>query len=145
MNQPKLIMSTLYGFHALTPEEGKEFITEINFSRIKIYEMEKEIKELKEQLDRAAEHHTLFIKENNKLKKIINSNNLLNDNYNLVEENERLKEENDKLLDELAEIREILLPHVNINNSCGDMLACTVGSPYCIKCLAKNIAEQFKL
>lgn len=63
----------------------------------------------------------------------------------LKKENERLKDDNDRAYDILANIRDILLPLVNpIDNACGDMGACTVSNPECIKCLAEQIKGQFE-
>jgi len=51
----------------------------------------------------------------------------------------------DDALNILADIREVLLPLVNPKeNICGDMLACTVSEPSCIKHLAEQIAKQYK-
>ncbi|WML38687.1 hypothetical protein RCG19_15980 [Neobacillus sp. OS1-2] len=51
----------------------------------------------------------------------------------------RYEKENEMYLDTLADVRDELLDYVDVNNRCGDMLACTVSQPTCMKCLAKNI------
>jgi hypothetical protein len=63
----------------------------------------------------------------------------------LQKEIEQLKDDNDRAYDILANVRDILLPLVNpIGNACGDMGACTVSNPECIKCLAEQIRGQFE-